>query len=107
VRWLQTADGGTVEVQLSNDRKHWTPVGRGGDVPPGEWQTRTVDATARYVRFVFVATGDGARLGHLAEVEVYGPATAPAAVADHYAESAKRGAFPPAEAPEPALVRGD
>ena len=70
------AKPGAVEVHVSSDRRHWKAVGRGGDVAAGEWQTLAVDGSARYVRFVFVAEGKKARLGHLAEVEIYGPPAA-------------------------------
>ncbi len=73
VRWLQTRTGGAVELQTSTDRKHWKTVGRGGDVAPGTWQMLEVDGAARYVRFRYVGTDGPARLGFLAEVEIYGP----------------------------------
>ena len=75
VRWLQTRAGGVVELQTSTDRKHWKAVGRGGDVAPGTWQTLELEGTTRYVRFRYVGADGPARLGFLAEVEVYGPKT--------------------------------
>ena len=72
IRWMQGRPG-PVEVQVSNDRKTWTAVGRDGAVAAGEWQPLAVTVEARYVRFIFVAEEGNQRLGHLAEVEVYGP----------------------------------
>jgi hypothetical protein len=81
IRWLQVK-AGPVEVRVSVDGKHWTAVGRDGGVAAGTWQELTVATEARYVRLVFFAGGKKARLGHLAEVELVGPAVSDEPVSD-------------------------
>jgi hypothetical protein len=69
VRWLAEGSG-TIEVELSNDRRRWQSVDR-VDVEGG-WKGVSLRDDARYVRLAFSADEDG-NLPAIAEVAVYGP----------------------------------
>ena len=82
VRWLRSATGGAVDLQISNDRETWATVGRDAVDATGAWRTARVGRTARYVRLVFAGAGGVEPLGQLAEIEILGPPDAePDAVA--------------------------
>jgi uncharacterized protein YkwD len=59
------------EIQVSNDRKSWSMIGQGTNVPSNTWQTLNRKASARYVRFLFRNPNNDLRLGYLSEVRVY------------------------------------
>ncbi len=73
VAWLSGADGvaGTLYISVSTDGENWTDVPVGTIVPPGEWQQVAVDASVRYVRFVFVNDDGLDALGGIAEVKIW------------------------------------
>ena len=72
VAWVFSQTGGApqLDIQLSNDKQSWTTVATASDAPAGSWQSATIGADARYVRWLFTNTTGVPVLGYLAEVSV-------------------------------------
>jgi hypothetical protein len=80
VRWVFSRTGwaDAVAIGLSSDATAWTNVAEVGNATALAWQELSLSGSARYVRFFFTNPNGDARLGYLAEVEVWGepsPAT--------------------------------
>jgi hypothetical protein len=77
IQWLFSRSGGvpgTVALAISDDGETWSTIATPGAAPAGTWQTLTVDATGRYVRFWFTNPEAAPVLGYVAEVKVWGVA---------------------------------
>ena len=59
-------------IQISDDGQAWRTIATRGNAKAGIQQTLPVTESARYVRFLFSNPNDDARLGYLAEVDIYG-----------------------------------
>lgn len=74
VRWLfgvgGRADAWT--LQTSPNGTSWTVLASYGNASSHVWQAHAASGTARYVRFAFSNPNGDAKLGGIAEVEVYG-----------------------------------
>jgi uncharacterized protein YgiM (DUF1202 family) len=73
IRWLSGSSGlsGTLYISVSTDNENWTDLPIDGIAAPGTWQELTVDASVRYVRFVFVNDEGLSVVGGVAEVEIW------------------------------------
>jgi F5/8 type C domain len=71
VRWLPSdwAEGSTLSIEVSNDRRSWDEVAKVEPGTPGEWQSIPIGLTARYVRLRFDNPDHAAVIGFVAEVE--------------------------------------
>jgi hypothetical protein len=58
------------QLQISTDRRTWKTVAELGNAPAGTWQSRSVGAKARYVRYFFLNPNGDAQIGGLAEIEI-------------------------------------
>lgn len=74
VRWVFRVSGGAdaMTVATSHDNRTWTTVGTFGNAPAKVWYGVNVGGTARYVRFTFDNPNQDAKIGYLAEAEVWG-----------------------------------
>jgi len=79
IRWMFGASGNAdaMQVQTSNDRVSWTTIVSTGNAPAFAWQELLYPTAGRYVRFYFTNPNRDAKLGSLAEVEVWPPTDAP------------------------------
>jgi hypothetical protein len=79
LRWLFNKTGGAdaFTIQVSDDKRSWTSIGTGSNAPAGDWQSRSVRASGRYVRYLFANPNRDAIIGYLAEVQVWGSDSAP------------------------------
>jgi len=59
------------EIQVSNDKSHWSTLISRETTNAGSWQSLKVGDRARYVRFYFYNPNQDGVLGYLAEVKVY------------------------------------
>ena len=73
VRWLFQKNGWAdwCTIEWSNDKITWNFAGDASNPTAGVWNERLINRTFRYVRFVFLNPNDDAKLGGLAEVQLY------------------------------------
>jgi len=78
VRWMYRVAGGAdrMRLQVSSDGTSWTQLVTTSNRVPLTWEGWRTTTSARYVRFVFDNPNGVAVLGYLAEVEVWGTASA-------------------------------
>lgn len=72
IRWIvsNATEGVTLTIEVSDDRRDWTPAANDLPLTAGEWQTFESDVVGRYVRFIFANPNGAAVFGYLAEVEI-------------------------------------
>jgi len=79
IRWLfkQTGYADRMVIQVSDDRTSWRRIATVTNGPTLAWQGLATNATGRYVRFRLVNQNGDAKLGMLAEVQVWPPTSPP------------------------------
>jgi uncharacterized protein YraI len=74
LRWLPDEGGveGRLLIQISSDGQNWVDLDLELAIQDAEgWTVLPVDTSARYIRFVFLNEAQTARLGGIAELEVW------------------------------------
>jgi hypothetical protein len=74
LRWLVNEAGAAddFKVQVSNDGLAWRLAAAPTADVPGEWQTLSLNTSARFVRLYWRNPQLDAQLGHVAEVQIFG-----------------------------------
>jgi hypothetical protein len=74
IRWkfLRSDAADLYRIQVSDDATNWeTLISHGNAAAADQWQTHLQEVEARYVRFIFVNSGNDANIGYLSEVRFY------------------------------------
>jgi len=83
IRWLfgSQSAAGSFQIDISTDGDAWTTIATAEPTASGEWQSVSVDALVRDVRFVFANPAHASWIGGIAEVRIWpGESTQAAAI---------------------------
>jgi len=75
--WVFASTGyaGSYVVQITNDKITYETIRGFSNAPVGQWQTVTINKSARYIRFLFSNNAGTPKLGGIGEVRAYPPAS--------------------------------